>query len=342
MAITELLAVLSGLLEWEDYFVNKVVVMVMTDNQNILTWVRTKGARNLYAQSLLRLITRREVRGKDQVWAEDVRSEDNLLPDCLSRRLDRHGKLDTAEVQRWLEIQESMGVQVRINSPTNPFPDSWFESVEPHRWIMKLPRESLKDYQDWNPTQPRSVHNTSVPTVRVKLPRCGGGLLQGVALQSHLTLVEQAVAQVENAILASRTKAKYAKDFQAWVDYQDRTGSPHFLQEAAGNSGDLGSLKRFHQLSRRSERIETYNNCRIPICNPKSPYCTWLPRSDRTIEGPWYVKGPQEDAGPEGIQEAGNPRHAIACKSKLGFGIHPSHLSMGRTAYRLHVSPTSV
>lgn len=96
MAITELLSVLTGLLQWNHFFKHKVVVIV-TDDQNVLKWIRTKGARNLYAQSLLILITRLEIRGQYQVWAEDVRSEDNLQPNCLSRRLDREGNVDVVE-----------------------------------------------------------------------------------------------------------------------------------------------------------------------------------------------------------------------------------------------------
>ena len=235
MAITELLAVVSGLLQWENHFVNRLVVMV-TDNQNVLTWVRTKGARNLFAQALLRLITRMEVRGKYQVWAEDVRSKDNLMPDCLSRRHNREGVEDAVEVRRWSKIQEGVGIRVTIQPPTFTFPNSWFEAVEPHRWVMRLPCESFREFHSWNPTQPNPIVDTGVPTVRVKLPRCGGGSLQGIALQNHLLEVEQAVAQVENAILAPRTKAKYARDLKAWSDYQDLTGSPHVLIE--GNTAE--------------------------------------------------------------------------------------------------------
>lgn len=60
MAITELLSVVAAMLQWGPTL-RGVLVVLVTDNQNVLRWIRKRGARNLFGQALLRLITRLEL-----------------------------------------------------------------------------------------------------------------------------------------------------------------------------------------------------------------------------------------------------------------------------------------
>lgn len=57
MAITELLSVLLGLLQWGPTYSGALVVVVVTDNHSVLSWLRNRWcAKNVYAQALIRLI----------------------------------------------------------------------------------------------------------------------------------------------------------------------------------------------------------------------------------------------------------------------------------------------
>ena len=93
MAITELLAVITALLHWYDHIQGGLVVIVI-DNSNALHWIRSRAAKNLYAQALSRFISRLEIRGQFVVWAEEVRSEENEIPDSISRLYTRDHELD--------------------------------------------------------------------------------------------------------------------------------------------------------------------------------------------------------------------------------------------------------
>lgn len=113
--------------------------MVVTDNVNVLQWIRKRAARNLYAQALLRLITRLEIQHGFQVWTEDIRSGENNIPDCLSRLHTRSRSLDHTQVQRWEELMGHLVSRISIVEPTFAFPEVWFDSRDPSRWTMPLP-----------------------------------------------------------------------------------------------------------------------------------------------------------------------------------------------------------
>jgi hypothetical protein len=146
MAITELLAVITALLHWYDHIQGGLVVIVI-DNSNALHWIRSRGAKNLYAQALLRIISRLEIRGQFVVWAEEVRSEENEIPDSISRLYTRDQELDHEETSRLETLWEKMFNTIPgiLHLPEDFLPPIWFQHLDPHEWDMRLPGETTED-----------------------------------------------------------------------------------------------------------------------------------------------------------------------------------------------------
>lgn len=163
MGVTELLAIVGSLLQWGS-LLGEGVVVVVTDNQNVLRWVRSRGAKNLFAQALLRIITRLEILGGFQVWSEDIRSEENLLPDCLSRLFNSEGITDQQEIKRWNDLQKDRVTPITQVPLTWSFPSEWFnvENQGPSKWVMRLPGETEEAFFQWNP-KVTSYHKKVTP-----------------------------------------------------------------------------------------------------------------------------------------------------------------------------------
>lgn len=162
MAITELLSVVAALLQWGSKLQHSLV-LIITDNQNVLRWIRKRGAKNLYAQALLRLITRLEIRGEYQVWTEDIRSKDNHVPDCLSRLRTRDGDIDVEESKRWESLMTQVDKRIEISDAGFCFPESWFSSRDPSKWSLAVPGET------W-PESGRSSDKRDAPPVVSSAP----------------------------------------------------------------------------------------------------------------------------------------------------------------------------
>ena len=142
MGITEFVGVITGLTQWAPRLKDSLVIVV-TDSLNVFYWIRTRTARNKFAQSLLRLMVRLEILGSFVVWSERVSSEENDLPDCLSRLQDREGAEIPAEHRRWLLLNEHRkDGPIQIQEPVGDFPVEWFQHPADSQLNLLLPGEN--------------------------------------------------------------------------------------------------------------------------------------------------------------------------------------------------------
>lgn len=249
MGITELLAVLGALLTWKEDLEHSLIVIII-DSSNALSWIRTRKAKNWYAQALLRILGRLEIRYKTTVWAEEIRSEENDLPDCLSRLRDRYGTLQTKEVDRWRKLSTAKGKKMVYKEVEPPFPRHWFEGSLESDWDLLLPDEELpKDLSNntsdetaklanrKEPTYSHTNNASTIPIIKLKWPQSdvltsslgNYGGLQDCTEQD----IAAAVQYLEANILAERTKSKYEADFKAWSEFQAARGKPRYLYNSA-------------------------------------------------------------------------------------------------------------
>ena len=249
MAITELLSVILGLLQWGQS-VRGGLVIVVTDNHSVLSWVRSRCARNVYAQALLRLMIRLEIKEGFEVWSEDIRSEDNHLPDALSRLRDRQGNIDSAELGRW-EHYSSLrgGTTFDIEPVRYPFPESWFSTPNNRNWVMLLPGESVSDFEVWHPTQLES-DQPSFEEGLPFLPSAGASL----SLENRATLrarLDAAKEVLKDNALAKSTHTKYNSAFKLWSEFRDMFGKDPFLRgDPRENAEDLLDFIAYHGVLR--------------------------------------------------------------------------------------------
>jgi hypothetical protein len=236
MAITELLSVVLGLLQWGDSY-SGALVIVVTDNHSVLSWLRNRCAKNVYAQALVRLMIRLEIRMGFEIWAEDIRSEDNHLPDALSRMWDRKGTLDSAEVNKWNHYSQARGSLFTIEQVTHPFPNEWFSTPGNRNWTMLLPGETQDDLKKWEPQSRQQ--KTDSDQVLPPLETMGGPLSPG-ALRSLRDRLDTAKAVLKENALAASTHTKYSSAFRTWCDFRELLGKDPYLRgDPRENAEDL-------------------------------------------------------------------------------------------------------
>ena len=251
MAITELLAVITALLHWYDHIQGGLVVIVI-DNSNALHWIRSRGAKNLYAQALLRIISRLEIRGQFVVWAEEVRSVENEIPDSISRLYTRDQELDHEETSRLETLWEKMFNTIPgiLHLPEDFLPPIWFQHLDPHEWDMRLPGETAEDVpqlQLYRPSKGK-VHGSLSKTVRfAEAPIFTTSHKYGMMLAGYQDFdravwyqeLNEAVELIDTHVLAARTKDKYERDFKMWKWFRERSGEPVFLQDSDKQATEL-------------------------------------------------------------------------------------------------------
>lgn|GEM_PF-2798199 len=228
MAVTELLSVILGLLQWGDSYQSSLVIVV-TDNHSVLSWLRSRCAKNVYAQALLRLMIRMEVRGRYEVWAEDIRSEDNHLPDALSRLQDRSGREDRVERQRWEHYSQLRKKIFAIKEPLHPFPSSWFSTPGNRNWTLLLPGESEAQFNLWNSSPTASQTPLTVPGVPPAVGTFGTTPLSPQSRASLQRRLESAKDHLKTNALASTTRAKYGAAFRVWTEFRHLLGCEPYL-----------------------------------------------------------------------------------------------------------------
>lgn len=227
MAVTELLSVILGLLQWGSLYQGALVIVV-TDNHSVLSWLRNRCAKNVYAQALLRLIIRMEVRGQYEVWSEDIRSEDNHLPDALSRLLDRSGREDLVERKRWEHFSQMRGKKFSIVDPFHTFPDSWFNTPNERNWTMLLPGESSEDFFRWNLPAKEGIG------LGPDIPHMGPIGTSPLSPNSRANLerrLEAAKKFLKDRALANQTQVKYGSAFKIWSEFRALLGEDAYLRE---------------------------------------------------------------------------------------------------------------
>lgn len=261
MGITELMAVLGSLLVWQEDFKNALVVVII-DNANALSWIRSRTAKNHYAQALLRILGRLEIRYRTTIWAEEIRSEENELPDCLSRLKDRFGNPQVNEFKRWKQLIKTFGKQISYQDLEPPFPIHWFKNMNDSEWDLVLPDEELPNYkvvpsavtqqanhqQQLKPFASTSNKNTdastpntnpkeTIPVLKVTLPTTLMSNHTSINLGRYggLNCTEQelldAVSYLDENILAERTRHKYEADFKTWSNFQEARARPIYLYD---------------------------------------------------------------------------------------------------------------
>ena len=234
MAITELLSVLLGLLQW-GYTYSGALVIVVTDNHSVLSWLRNRCAKNVYAQALLRLIIRMEIQGGYEIWTEDIRSEDNHLPDALSRLYDRQGQLDPTERAKWDHYCAARGGEIEIQEVTTAFPSEWFTSPRKRNWTMLLPGESLTEKEKWDPGL--QVLSGELDTPLPPLETVGTPL-SPKSLESLRERLEHAKSVLKDNALASNTHAKYGSAFSIWSDFRSLLNKEPYLRGDARENAE--------------------------------------------------------------------------------------------------------
>jgi hypothetical protein len=249
MAITELLAVIAAILFWQEELLGGLIVIVI-DNSNALHWIRSRGAKNLYAQALLRLLARLEIRGQFTVWAEEVRSEENELPDAASRIRTREGRVDLVEEDKLERLWMRMfGTSTQIQHlPRDFLPPEWFQSLSPYRWEMKISGESNENFSASNTESTDPPMSSSLGARRVSFADTPitisfkrYGMMNPLPMgerQAWLRDLQDAVNLIEAHVLASRTRSKYEKDFKSWTDFRRRTDDPVYLHELGKAASD--------------------------------------------------------------------------------------------------------
>ena len=236
MAITELLSVLLGLLQWGCTY-SGALVIVVTDNHSVLSWLRNRCAKNVYAQALLRLIIRMEIQGSYEIWAEDIRSEDNHLPDALSRLYDRQGQLDPTEQAKWEHYCAARGGEIEIQEVTTAFPSEWFTSPKNRDWTMCLPGESLVEKEKWDPTQRDRSGELESPLTPLETI---GAPLSPKSLESLRERLDHAKSILKDNALASSTHAKYNSAFSIWTEFRSLIDKEPYLRgDPRENSEDV-------------------------------------------------------------------------------------------------------
>ena len=226
MAVTELLSVILGLLQWGDTY-RGALVIVVTDNHSVLSWLRNRCAKNVYAQALLRLIIRMEIKGRYEVWSEDIRSEDNHLPDALSRLQDRAGREDPVEKGRWSHFTQLRDKTFNIVVPSHSFPDAWFCSPNNRNWTMLLPGESEEYYRRWNPARKVTAgSDLNIPAVGP----FGATPLSPTTKTAFLARLDSGKQLLKNNALANQTQAKYGSAFKTWSDFRTLLGEDSYVR----------------------------------------------------------------------------------------------------------------
>jgi len=250
MAITELLSVVLGLLQWDSTY-RGALVIVVTDNHSVLSWLRNRAAKNVYAQALLRLIIRMEIRGGYELWSEDIRSEDNHLPDALSRWQDRSGNPDSSAAAKWEHYTRQRGGGFRVEDPVHTFPTEWFATDSDSNWTMLLPGESEQDFKSWHADLPtHGVPEEESPVVRVPiclkdLPHLGltGAPLTPTSKASLLSRLHEAKEHLKDKALAALTHAKYGSAFKIWSEFRTLLDKDPYLRgEPRENAEELSDF----------------------------------------------------------------------------------------------------
>lgn len=236
MAITELLSVILGLLQWGHRYRGSLVILI-TDNHSVLSWLRNRCARNVYAQALLRLMIRMEIQGGYEVWSEDIRSEDNHLPDALSRLYDREGNLDPTEKEKWVHYSQQRGGVFEIQEAKHCFPSEWFTAKGDRNWTMLLPGESEDDFKSWH-TEHNSVRESQ--NTAEKIPDIGpcGSTLTPRAKASLRTRLDAAKKALKENALAQGTHEKYGSSFKIWSEFRELLGKDPYLRGDARENAE--------------------------------------------------------------------------------------------------------
>ena len=239
MAVTEMLSVLLGLLQWGDQY-RGALVIVVTDNHSVLSWIRNRCARNVYAQALVRTMIRLEMLGGFEVWSEDVRSEDNHLPDALSRLKDRLGHDDSIEMEKWLHYSQARGRVFQIEEPKHLFPEAWFSTPNNRNWTMLLPGESPENYRKWNPHGEIHVTTTQTEPGLPYFGPCGSTPLSPKSKSILLSRLDEAKKVLKDKALAAQTHAKYGSAFKQWTEFRSLLDKDPYLRgEHRENAEDL-------------------------------------------------------------------------------------------------------